>query len=95
VEERQHKTRFGDYWVVEGTPTRPLRRNKRTGKDEELPYTAKRSPYDPEPGFAGLWEGRTAPPPRVDVPYWRCGVLGTIEPRIAAAAPRRWAAEQP
>src|SRR5262249_30420944 len=52
--ERQHETRFGPYWAV----NKVKRPNGRS-------YTTRQSPYDPEPGYAGIWKGRTAPPPRI------------------------------
>src|SRR5262249_37557735 len=52
--ERQHETRFGPYWAVD----KVKRPNGRS-------YTTCQSPYDPEPGYAGIWKGRTAPPPRI------------------------------
>ena len=52
--ERRQTTRFGPYWAVDKVK-RPNRRS----------YTTRQSPYDPKPGYVGIWEGRTAPPPRI------------------------------
>jgi len=65
--ERQHKTKFGRYWTVDKVPPRKGRL-----------YTTHQSPYDPKPGYVGIWKGRTAPPPRV----------GSAAPRQWAAEPQ-------
>src|SRR5262249_14966104 len=46
--EARHSTKFGRHWV--GSRPRPSGRS----------YTTCQSPYDPEPGYAGIWKGRTA-----------------------------------
>jgi hypothetical protein len=53
--EAQQTTKFEKHWVVVGAPKRPNGRS----------YTTRQSPYDPEPGYAGLWKGWTAPPRRI------------------------------
>jgi hypothetical protein len=51
-EERKQQTRFGDYWCPQRPRPRPTMETR--GRVHPVPYTARRSPYDPTPGYPGI-----------------------------------------